>query len=759
MSYYQNREALVMIMSELVEKGWKVFGYKADESDSMTDYFSPSSWQGIASKNGYVLVIDNNNTRLSGYEVKKYNYNKTSYKASDRIVKLEAMMNDAASTENEKASCAELIKKEQQKQGIAPTYTVEEFYPTFAHGNPKHNNWHIEKDGQIVAKGSGAFAVNSYDWENEEKTAAEQKAEKLAKFIAKIEKILTDSDALKAEVVKVAKTVVKPVQKEESTINEGDILSFSYQGGFWIVNSVYDRSGKIAVVYEQLGSAKRGYQRTKNGKRYYQYLDKLQSGMAEGKVKVYTIQEVKEYVEKTVFTKTKRTQKASNAVQIESNDPVEEHAEEAAEAVKSETVNAEAVTSTTEGTATLTINNDKNGIEIAFTSKPSTNVIEALKENGFRWSKFSKVWWTKQTADRLKFAQMFVDAYNSIKTEEPAPAQEKAEVEMMQESITDTEETNHSSDSMSEPTETQDNVIYHNFINNNVNIEQEESEPMTTVFDDILSKFDNVEVTTESKIPVEDIEFCKREQEQYDAAIELIIKLANEIKIASGMDILNKEWHREKSSNPYLDNYKLKEIKLVAVGMKESFIDKIVYWFRNKYNVTIKTERMHKNHDYNITYENIIDDIYLQLDGFSFTEKAVSELLNKTKNTYHYNEYRKHSNMDIKNSKVVIDGSFAYRDTIWNEYRLRGGFDDLFSALYLFDTGSIPKEKTELHNRYCGYQNERNVNNYDRFEPITLSKVVSIKFFKNGKLEIEFKSNYQATIFAKEYLGFKKVSA
>ncbi|MFD0587776.1 methyltransferase [Paenibacillus sp. GCM10027627] len=359
MSYHNNREAKVMIAGALVDKGWKIFGYKCDESDSMTDYWSPASWNGIATKNGFVLVIDQHSTYYSGYEVKKYNYNKTTYKASERIAKLTAMMNDVASTENEKVSCKELIKREQEKQGIAPTYSIIETYPTFTYGNPKHNNWHIEKDGQIIAKGSGAFAVNSYDWENEEKTATEQKAEKLAKFIAKIEKILTDSDVLKAEVIKVPVTVVKEVELDINTLTETDIkegftfimkvgyTNGNYKGTKYQFSYKYDGKNSSWFNFAKLG--KKNKQSKAMGNTWRIDLNKLNQMLAKGHIAVIEFKEVTEYIEKTVFKKTKRTHKASDAVQIESNEPVVEQTEEVTEAVKTETVNAK---NTTEDQAT-----------------------------------------------------------------------------------------------------------------------------------------------------------------------------------------------------------------------------------------------------------------------------------------------------------------------------------------------------------------------------------------------------------------------
>ena len=55
--------------------------------------------------------------------------------------------------------------------------------------------------------------------------------------------------------------------------------------------------------------------------------------------------------------------------------------------------------------ATITINNEKNGIEVAFTAKPETDVLTALKEAGFRWHRQKKVWYAKNTDERMTFVQ------------------------------------------------------------------------------------------------------------------------------------------------------------------------------------------------------------------------------------------------------------------------------------------------------------------------------------------------------------------
>lgn len=59
--------------------------------------------------------------------------------------------------------------------------------------------------------------------------------------------------------------------------------------------------------------------------------------------------------------------------------------------------------------ATLAINKELNGIEVTFESKPAQEVIEILKNNGFRWHKMKKLWYAKNTAERLALAENIAD--------------------------------------------------------------------------------------------------------------------------------------------------------------------------------------------------------------------------------------------------------------------------------------------------------------------------------------------------------------
>lgn len=72
-------------------------------------------------------------------------------------------------------------------------------------------------------------------------------------------------------------------------------------------------------------------------------------------------------------------------------------------------------------TATMTINNDLNGIELTFPGKPEQNILTALKTNGFRWHKQKKVWYAKQTPERLTVAQEIIDGKEITAAEKSTP--------------------------------------------------------------------------------------------------------------------------------------------------------------------------------------------------------------------------------------------------------------------------------------------------------------------------------------------------
>jgi hypothetical protein len=57
---------------------------------------------------------------------------------------------------------------------------------------------------------------------------------------------------------------------------------------------------------------------------------------------------------------------------------------------------------------TMKINEELNGIELYFASKPDQSVLSNLKANSFRWSSFKKCWYTKQSEKAFKIVNNLI---------------------------------------------------------------------------------------------------------------------------------------------------------------------------------------------------------------------------------------------------------------------------------------------------------------------------------------------------------------
>ena len=67
---------------------------------------------------------------------------------------------------------------------------------------------------------------------------------------------------------------------------------------------------------------------------------------------------------------------------------------------------------------TLSINNELKGIELVFESKPAQEILTSIKAAGFRWHNLKKLWYAKQTPERMELAEKL----SGGNTTESAPA-------------------------------------------------------------------------------------------------------------------------------------------------------------------------------------------------------------------------------------------------------------------------------------------------------------------------------------------------
>jgi len=206
MHWTERRRARVNLALGLQARDWTLYGFKEDRSDSMTDYYDPASWDGIAEKdraNGkFVVVVDvkpSNETilkRSGGYKTTKgvpgddcahcrgtgkephgwiyekasahpreFNLDRTKRQTPGAVPLMPHVVSPLYFDENGTEKCVKC-------SGLGHTWKLEQVsmqWPEFG-PNPPRKLWHVEEDGRILDSGVGLGTCA--DWDKEQAQAA-----------------------------------------------------------------------------------------------------------------------------------------------------------------------------------------------------------------------------------------------------------------------------------------------------------------------------------------------------------------------------------------------------------------------------------------------------------------------------------------------------------------------------------------------------------------------------------------------------------
>jgi hypothetical protein len=78
--------------------------------------------------------------------------------------------------------------------------------------------------------------------------------------------------------------------------------------------------------------------------------------------------------------------------------------------VLAEATRPEPTASSEQPAAGVTLNAERQGVEIRFPAKPPAAVLDRLKANGWRWSRFSACWYQRDTPEARAFAARLTEA-------------------------------------------------------------------------------------------------------------------------------------------------------------------------------------------------------------------------------------------------------------------------------------------------------------------------------------------------------------
>jgi hypothetical protein len=262
---------------------------------------------------------------------------------------------------------------------------------------------------------------------------------------------------------------------------------------------------------------------------------------------------------------------------------------------------------------------------------------------------------------------------------------------------------------------------------------------------DLLSKFDNVEINNADRIAKEDKEFCVKEQESYDDSIELYEKCSNAFSKIKSIKDWKSKYIRWGQLNVFGEEMMNAELK---------FVCNIVQYFVDKYKVTLDDKIIVEKYNYKeITYNIIIEEIFVQLGGFSFTEKQENEIKSALIEEMKYDV--KYDRIKIKNNKISVSDFYHinYFSKRWGNYEVDYSSDEKFHKLLSAMSYFMFRDTRYLNNLYDTITREKNDDVFKTHD-VTSNGILTLKLYKNGKIDIEFSNPKCARQFVKEYCGY-----
>lgn len=289
----------------------------------------------------------------------------------------------------------------------------------------------------------------------------------------------------------------------------------------------------------------------------------------------------------------------------------------------------------------------------------------------------------------------------------------------------------------------------------------------------LLDKFNSIEVKADARISEHDREFCMAYHEAYvkgRAALKSLRQYVEE-SLNEQQSIISRVVPKDEMYDRSFflgDSVHAHDITNSLRNSHRVLISALVSYFERTYKVSLETDKIEevllpkepdRYSSYNsaeykeyygaventeLKYEDILDQIFIQLGGFSFQEKALNELKQKAHDAA-WNRY--YGNKCYEQKKAVISFSH-YACSGEHEIQLTDGMKNIIRALAYFecgDTSSIPWTLNTL----LGY----NWTTYNTEMQLGLEKLKSVKCFKNGRVDIRFTSEAFAREFAETFLG------
>ena len=294
----------------------------------------------------------------------------------------------------------------------------------------------------------------------------------------------------------------------------------------------------------------------------------------------------------------------------------------------------------------------------------------------------------------------------------------------------------------------------------------------------LLQKFEGVTVTADARITEADRHFCQAHQAAYDNAKDSLQELLcfweaaqnQQAELLAGTDT-PPSFYIGSRGNISLS----KEDILNQISSRHSlFIGQLVSFFNKTYHLSLSIAEIEHSlipdkpddrwtddyedqvkeytramHDLSLHYTDILDQIFLYTDGRELSEQALHELKEKCHEAA-WNSSTGQARFTQKKCTLTLNGYFcSFRDWYgggcWEPAQKT---DDILKGIAHFETGEFANIPYSI-NRLI----EANNLTFDSYEFDGCEKVLSLKMYKNQRVDIKFSTESYARQFVSEYLG------
>ena len=285
----------------------------------------------------------------------------------------------------------------------------------------------------------------------------------------------------------------------------------------------------------------------------------------------------------------------------------------------------------------------------------------------------------------------------------------------------------------------------------------------------LAGKFGNFEIKKSDRISQEDQAWLTHREELYKRAIAVYKSVYDIYKVEN-----------ETYSKDDLENYRYSSLLIgdfdvpkKLSDVQNTYISGIFSYFSSKYSVQLTNnfEEYNLNRELYryrntdpikdivvdfIDYHTVLEKIFDQLGGISFEEKAIKEVKDKLKSKC-YNSCHDTWKIKIKGNKFTYNGYcskgtysdyYNFNSTEW----LRAFLDALSYNIY--------GKKTHIYSLNRLYDNYHVRLENDDFQDGFSAPEVGvehIKFYKNGRVDVTFKSGEFCRNFVREWCGYTLV--